>query len=123
MKPWFEELNAPPPATYLCEASAIGVAEVKEFRFGADSPYAFRLFIYNDAGTLRAYRDACPHFNVPLNYVEGDVFTPDRSRFLCMTHYAKFALHDGSCTEGPCEGQGLRQIPLMRDGERVLVGR
>jgi nitrite reductase/ring-hydroxylating ferredoxin subunit len=122
MRRWFEQRHAPQPGTYLCDATEVDSSQVREFRFGTDTHVPFRMFLYNDAGTLRAYMNACPHFNVPLNYLPGDIFTTDRRQFLCMTHYAKFNLHDGHCTEGPCEGDGLEVIPLRFDGGRVLVG-
>lgn len=122
MKRWFEERHAPKSGTFLCRVGEIGEAQVLEFRFGTDTRFPFRMFIYNDRGTLRAYVNACPHFNVPLNYLPGAVFTTDRTQFLCMTHYAKFSFTDGRCTEGPCEGEGLESIPLQVEANRILVG-
>jgi nitrite reductase/ring-hydroxylating ferredoxin subunit len=122
MKRWFEQRHAPKPGSYLCDIAEVGESQVRELKFGTDTHVPFRMFIYNDAGTLRAYMNACPHFNVPLNYLPGELFTTDRRQFICMTHYAKFNLDDGRCSEGPCEGEGLEVIPLLFDGERVLVG-
>lgn len=122
MQQWYEQRHAPAPGTYLCRLDEIGAGEVREFSFGTDTHVPFRLFLYNDNGTMRAYRNACPHFNVPLNYRPGDIFTTDRKQFLCMTHYAKFNLHDGHCTEGPCEGEGLDVIPLCTDQGCLLIG-
>ncbi|MFT5320165.1 MAG: nitrite reductase/ring-hydroxylating ferredoxin subunit [Pseudohongiellaceae bacterium] len=121
MKKWFEERHAPAAGTYLCRTIDIGDNQVKEFSFGKDSPFLFRLFIYKEGEVFRAFRNACPHYNVPLNHIPGDVFTSDGTQFLCMTHYAKFDTGTGLCTEGPCIGESLDQIPLHRDGQRLLI--
>lgn len=122
MTQWHERQHAPAAGTYLCRVDEIGAGGVREFSFGSNTHTPFRLFIYNDDGTMRAYRNSCPHFDVPLNYRVGDVFTSDRRQFLCMTHNAKFALHDGHCTEGPCIGEGLEMIPLRIEAGLISIG-
>jgi nitrite reductase/ring-hydroxylating ferredoxin subunit len=119
---WHELRHAPKSGTLLCETSDIKAGEAKEFRFGGDSPFAFRLFIHNANGTFKAYRNACPHYDVPLNHTPGEVFTSDRQHFLCMTHYAKFETTHGRCVEGPCEGEFLEHIPLTQEGNLLFVG-
>ncbi|SJZ43439.1 Rieske [2Fe-2S] domain [Vibrio cincinnatiensis] len=93
-----------------------------EFSFGKQKKNLFRMFLYNDEGYIRAYMNVCPHFDVPLNVQPGEMFTSDRRQFMCAIHYAKFNLHDGHCTEGPCKGVGLEPIPLhIIDGD-IYVG-
>ena len=121
MKQWFEYKHAPAAGSFLCDKGAIKVGDAKEFRFGGDSPFSFRMFIYNDNGEYRAYRNSCPHFDVPLNHIPGEVFTPDGKYFLCMTHHAQFDKISGRCVAGPCEGESLETIPLKQDGERLLI--
>jgi len=123
MKRWFEERHAPDPGTYLCTTGEIADKQVREFRFGQDTNFPFRMFIFNEGGTFRAYKNACPHFDVPLNHVPGDLFTEDGRYFLCMTHYAKFDTADGTCIEGPCEGDALDRIPLIQEEDRLVVGK
>lgn len=122
MSKWHEQRHAPAPGTYLCEAADINEGAVREFRFGGESPFAFRLFIYNDRGMYRAYRNSCPHYKVPLNHEPGKVFTPDEKYFLCMTHYAQFEKSSGLCVAGPCTGQSLETIPLQQEKEYLFVG-
>lgn len=121
MKKWNEERNSPGAETHLCEMADIPEGEVKEFQFGENPRTRFRMFVYNDGGTPRGFVNRCPHFGVPLNVDPGEMFTSDRSQFMCMMHYAKFNLHDGQCTDGPCEGMALEQIPLnVIDGLVVI---
>lgn len=122
MNPWHYYRFAPLPGTYLCDITDITTGQVREFRFGGDSPFAFRLFIYNNDGKHKAYRNACPHFDVPLNHGVDHLVTPDGAHFRCMTHFALFDKSSGLCVFGPCEGESLQSIPLARDGNRLLVG-
>lgn len=121
MKNWYKERNAPKPGTLLCTRADIADDEVVEFTFGEQKKTQFRMFVYNDKGTLRAYMNMCPHFDVPLNVEPGQMFTSDRSQFMCMVHYAKFNLDDGHCTEGPCEGLGLESVPLSINDGQVYI--
>jgi nitrite reductase/ring-hydroxylating ferredoxin subunit len=122
MTAWFQQRFAPAAGTFLCDAQNIADGQVREFRFGGESPFAFRMFIYNDQGTFRAFRNSCPHFDVPLNHTPDELFSPDGRYFVCMTHYAQFDKHNGMCVSGPCTGESLESIPLQRDGERLLIG-
>lgn len=121
LKKWHEQRYAPAPGTFLCETGDIGDKQAREFRFG-ESPWDFRMFIYNDDGQFRAFRNSCPHYDVPLNHEPDRLFTLDGNYFLCMTHHATFDKHDGHCVQGPCEGESLETIPLSREGDRLLVG-
>lgn len=123
MKNWYEERNAPKEDTYLCKVTDVPVGDVKEFQFGEQLRTLFKMFIYNDAGTLRAYMNVCPHFDMSLNLEPGQMFTSDRSQFMCSIHYAKFNLDDGQCTDGPCEGLALESIPLNIDGDEVYIAK
>ena len=122
MTAWFQQRFAPADGTFLCDANEIPHGQVLEFRFGGDSPFAFRMFIYNDQGNFRAFRNSCPHFDVPLNHLPEELFSPDGRFFVCMTHNAQFDKHSGLCVAGPCAGEALESIPLRRDGDHLLVG-
>jgi nitrite reductase/ring-hydroxylating ferredoxin subunit len=122
MNKWQEQRHASASGTLLCKTLDIGAGQVKEFRFGGDSPFAFRLFIYNDQGKYIAYRNACPHYDVPLNHIPGKIFTSDNQFFLCMTHYARFDKGSGLCIDGPCVGDSLEKIPLRQDADSLLIG-
>ncbi|MDC1529006.1 Rieske 2Fe-2S domain-containing protein [Gammaproteobacteria bacterium] len=123
MTQWFKQRHAPLPGTYLCQKTDIETYKVKEFPFGGASPFAFRMFIYNDNGTFKAYRNSCPHYDVPLNHSADDLFTSDKQYFQCMTHFAKFEKDSGACISGPCEGKALESIPIQQDDEALLINR
>ena len=118
---WNELKFSPQPGTFLCDSSEIAKGKVKEFRFGGDSPFAFRMFVYNDAGTFKGFHNSCPHYDVPMNHTPEELFTPDGQYFQCVTHYAKFEKSSGYCVEGPCAGQSLSTIPLQEEDNKILV--
>ena len=121
MNNWNKQKFAPSPGTFLCVTDEIAEGKVKEFRFGGESPFAFRMFIYNDQGSFRAFRNSCPHFDVPLNHKPEELFTPDGKYFQCVTHYARFEKSSGLCVEGPCGGESLQLIPLIQKGNKILI--
>ena len=121
-KSWFEERHAPTPGTYLCLEAELVEGQVKEFSFGENSPFSFRMFVYKKGDEITAFRNACPHYNIPLNHVPGDVFTTDGKAFLCMTHFAKFDTGSGLCIEGPCKGESLDLIPLHHKDKQLFIG-
>jgi len=122
MTQWYEQRHAPPVGTSLGGADEILPGGVREFRFGGDTPFAFRLFVYNDNGIFRAYWNSCPHFDVPLNHTTEELISSDGQHFLCMTHYARFDKSSGQCFEGPCEGEFLQGIPLQVEDNQLSIG-
>jgi len=123
MTNWTEQKFAPSPGTFLCEKGEVAEGKVKEFRFGGESPFAFRMFIYNDNGKLKGFFNSCPHFDVPLNHKPDELFTQDGKFFQCVTHYAKFDKSSGLCVEGPCGGESLQLIPLIQEDNKILISR
>jgi len=122
MKKWFEERHAPAPGTPLCSTEDIAAGEVREFRFGEKTNFVFRMLVHNHDGEFTAFKNACPHFDVPLNHTPEQLFTPDGQHFLCMTHYAKFNKVTGFCVEGPYEGEYMDIIPLTCHGKILAIG-
>ena len=120
MENWTEYKNAPAPGTQLCNTTDIPSGQVKEFSFG-DSPFNFRMFVYNDNGAFRAFRNSCPHFDVPLNHSPEELFTDDGQHFQCITHFARFDKHSGLCVYGPCEGEALQSIALHEENGMLSI--
>lgn len=119
---WHENKFAPKPGTILCKPTEIENGAAREFRFGGDSPFAFRMFVYNDAGNFKGFHNSCPHFDVPMNHTPEELFTPDGEYFQCVTHYAKFDKSSGICVYGPCEGKSLQRIPLTMEANNLKIG-
>lgn len=79
------------------------------------------IFVVRRGPAVFAYANACPHAGTPLDWVENQFMTYDKSHILCATHGALFRVEDGRCILGPCEGDALQELPVcIRDGAVVL---
>jgi len=116
-----EELGGPPPGGVLCTLDDLrgGKAVLLTFGAGADKR---EIFIQGVAEGAVAYVNACPHFNITLNYREPKFLNGAGDRFLCINHYAQFRIDDGYCDEGVCEGHWLTPVAIRVEGGRVVAG-
>ena len=64
----------------------------------------------------RAFRNLCPHVAIPLDRGGEPLLTADGAFLVCRNHGALFDLEDGLCVAGPCEGESLVPLPLVRSG-------
>ncbi len=71
---------------------------------------------------IAAFRNKCPHAGYPLQRADGRVLVQEDRYMVCGAHGASFALTDGACAGGPCNGEGLERVAIdVRDGEILLV--
>jgi 8-oxo-dGTP diphosphatase len=64
----------------------------------------------------RAYRNVCPHVSIPLDRDGEPLLTADGLFLVCRNHGALFAPEDGLCVAGPCEGESLVPLRVVRRG-------
>ena len=67
-------------------------------------------------GTLRRWRNACPHTGGPLAPPGVLPLSRDGAHLVCQTHGALFRVEDGFCVAGPCAGAWLRPAPSPPSG-------
>jgi nitrite reductase/ring-hydroxylating ferredoxin subunit len=67
-------------------------------------------------GELRAYRNLCPHWSIPLDQ-DGEVFGPRKRQLFCPHHGARFDPATGRCTIGPPRGSGIEAFDVAHDPE------
>jgi len=78
-------------------------------------------FVVRHQGSLRAYRNHCPHTGAPLNW-QPDVFLDYTGETIqCALHGALFRIEDGACLYGPCSGQALQSITVRVEDEAVWL--
>lgn len=78
-------------------------------------------FVVRRAAEVFGYVNSCPHTGTPLDWVENQFMTRDKTRIMCATHGAEFEVGDGRCVAGPCVGDVLRRLDVVvRDGNVVL---
>ena len=67
-------------------------------------------------GGVRAFRNVCPHVAIPLDRGGEPLLTADGAFLVCRNHGALFDPEDGLCIAGPCQGESLVPLPLVRSG-------
>lgn len=79
------------------------------------------VFVVRRDGALSAYRNACPHLGIPLNWQENQFLDTEGELIQCATHGALFLIDSGECISGPCTGDFLSPIAVEeRDGNIFL---
>ena len=79
------------------------------------------IIIHRDGEKFSAWLNICPHAGRRLDYVPGK-FLLDQGLLICAAHGASFRLADGECVAGPCRGEHLTSVPLVRRGDELFVG-
>ncbi len=107
--------------TVLCPLDTLDVRDSKGFVLG--EPGARRkLFVVRDENGVYGYENCCPHSRGPLEWVEDQFMSLDRSHIQCTQHGAMFQLNDGLCVYGPCVGESLTPVNIaVTDGNIVLL--
>jgi nitrite reductase/ring-hydroxylating ferredoxin subunit len=93
------------------------IADGEGIGFSLDQEEADRLssgqpeiFIVRRGYRVFGYANVCPHLSSPLDWVENQFMSPDKTHIMCATHGAQFRVEDGHCVTGPCEGEALTQL-------------
>ena len=66
--------------------------------------------VVRTAQGLRAWRNACPHWDIPMD--ADEVWDDDTQQLVCPFHGACFEPHDGLCVAGPPQGARLDPLGL-----------
>ncbi len=78
-------------------------------------------FVVMKDGVPYAYRNACPHLGIELEW-EPDKFLDFEGVLIqCATHGALFVIESGECVSGPCLGQALQAVPARIENGMLLV--
>jgi nitrite reductase/ring-hydroxylating ferredoxin subunit len=84
------------------------------------SPTASVIVLRLASGVV-AYRNACPHMGIELDWQPDRLLTRSGRYLRCTGHDARFDPATGLCVEGPCAGESLAALPVReRDGMVVL---
>lgn len=119
---WSDHPDAPQMGTKLCALDDLADGRGTGFDFG-DGPKPFRLFVVRRGDEVRGYVNACPHFGIELNPAPDHTFlSPDGTAIRCQHHGALFAIDDGRCLKGECDGEPLSPVPVRITGGTVVIG-
>lgn len=87
--------------------------------FGAPAP----AFVVRWEGRVYGYLNRCGHMPMELDWQPGAFFGADGRDLVCSTHGAVYAVTDGRCLGGPCDGRPLVRLSVAeRDGAVYLLG-
>jgi len=79
------------------------------------------LFVIRKGDELRAFKNACPHRGVELNWTPDNFLTADGDYIQCGMHGALFRIDNGECIHGPCIGEFLEEIAVYQVGDNLLL--
>jgi nitrite reductase/ring-hydroxylating ferredoxin subunit len=103
----------------LCALSEIPDGGAKGF---PALPGAFTgLMAVRQGDAVRVYVNACPHIGTPLDWTPDRFLSADGGRIVCATHGAEFAIADGVCLRGPCQGDRLEPVTAEIRGGTIYV--
>ncbi|HRP12172.1 MAG TPA: Rieske 2Fe-2S domain-containing protein [Terricaulis sp.] len=71
---------------------------------------------------VAAFLNRCTHADYPLQHADGRLIVQEGRYLVCAVHGASYALDDGACAGGPCNGRGLTRVAVaVRDGVVVIA--
>lgn len=103
--------------TELCRLGDLDATGAKGITLENGRPV---VVIQTDEGP-RAYLNICPHMGATLEMFPDRFFDETGDHLLCTIHGARFRKRDGACVSGPCLGRSLRAVPIMVDGDRIVM--
>lgn len=105
-------------STILCRLEEIPDGE----GLGFERPDGEDIFVVRQGTRVYGYVNCCPHASSPLDWVENQFLSLDKSRILCATHGAEFRIEDGHCVLGPCAGESLEMVSVSVSDGCVVLG-
>jgi len=105
----------PLPTLDLLENNSTKSVQISELATPLD------IILIHHIGEHYAYVDQCPHFGVCLNWQPDQYFDRDHQYLQCSTHGALFKIDSGLCIYGPCHGDSLKPVQLIRTKNKYYV--
>ena len=100
----------------ICHQDDLADGEGRRFRAAGGE-----LLLLRHDGCFHAYRNDCPHMNLPLTNRSRVAVDAQRGQLMCMQHAAAFDIKNGLCVQGPCVGMELVPVALkVLDGQLWL---
>lgn len=108
------------PPVYTAPAAQLERERLLRFTYRVGSEERDGILLWTQRGP-RAFRNLCPHWRLPLDNGGGEILDESAGVVFCDAHAAEFALDDGRCVSGPCEGQYLERLDAAIEGDTVTV--
>jgi nitrite reductase/ring-hydroxylating ferredoxin subunit len=78
------------------------------------------VLLIRSKGMIRAFVNACPHHDLPLDYRGPNVLSADGMTIRCTNHDAAFSIEDGAGTSGLGSGCRLDVLPIAIGADGVI---
>jgi nitrite reductase/ring-hydroxylating ferredoxin subunit len=78
------------------------------------------VLLVRSKGMIRAFVNACPHQDLPLDYRGPNVLSADGMTIRCTNHQAVFSIDDGAGMSGPGSGCRLDVLPIAVGADGVI---
>ncbi|MCK5662700.1 MAG: Rieske 2Fe-2S domain-containing protein [Thiotrichaceae bacterium] len=78
-------------------------------------------FVVQKDGQFFAYRNSCPHTGAPLDWVEHQFLDLDEALIQCAVHDARFNIEKGLCLSGPCAGDALQELTIIKQDNQLFL--
>lgn len=88
------------------------LTDIKNFASKGFVHRGIAFFLVRRDRAVYAYRNLCPHLNIPLEWVADQFLDYDGDLIQCSTHGALFTIDTGYCVYGPCQGAALQVVSL-----------
>ena len=79
------------------------------------------LIVMHRNGRFYAYRNECPHMNLPLTNRSKGIIDKNQEHLVCMQHGAEFDIENGSCIKGPCQGMALESVRTKTNNGKLYL--
>ena len=104
--------------TRLCTAAEVDAGLPVLARL---TPTASVILLRLADGALVAYRNACPHMGIELDWDPRRLLTRSGRYLRCTGHGAVFRTVDGVCVTGPCMGEALTALSVRVEHDMVVL--
>lgn len=101
-----------------CNLDDIRDRGCREFSFHEGDEKRFG-FLVRVGQTVWAYRNACPHLLISMNWLRDHFLDHREEHIQCALHGALFEIDTGLCVTGPCFGRYLQSIPVVVIDRRI----
>lgn len=108
------------PDEWTCAAADLAPGTTRKLRVARGDKSVDGFVVHFDGGYY-AWVNRCPHVGTPLDLWPNEFLSDDGRVVVCSTHGAVFEPSSGHCLGGPCAGDRLTPLTLVRDGDRIIV--
>jgi nitrite reductase/ring-hydroxylating ferredoxin subunit len=108
------------PGGLIARAGELDAHPTKKFRLVIDQgfgPKPAEALLVRFEGGYFAYLNICRHVGTPLDWMPNEFFDAEGQQLLCRTHGALYDPKTGACTAGPCRGESLIPVGIVRDAD------